>query len=524
MKKSWWKALTLSLTCLSLNSALAVGGWPVSGSERAQAWLLAGGSVTIKAAAIPKLDAHTQAKGWLVQPTPVAGQLRLVAPANAPVGRVDLGFQGGTRLAVQVLAQSTLMAGQVQVLVNPKRSRAELERAIAPIGKVAAWEGLQDRSPCGFVLATVGLNSGVSVESALNFLSGLDPDLVWYPDPIAGWGSPSGVAQRTIAPTAKALGSFGYASGGAGQGLALRPTLGQAGSGNSGAGVTIAVLDTGFSPALDINHELTAPNDPRVRFANRVRPAVNAMIPLTDPNYAQLSAQAADFWEGHGTQVAILAAGSQSGVASGAWVQTVKVCGEGEGKASCNTKDVLRGICLALGSAPPEKLVLNLSLGGLAPTQGIHAALKWATDGGVVAAAAGGNKGLLGNPREYPAAFTEGVGSQVALPLLAVASATPKAMSAGGGKGGQSSQMLWGYSNFSTLGSYLTISALGEGINIGQPYLYSGTSFATPLVAGAAALELQHRTTQTTPAIVSSILGKSANVAGIKPLLRLNNF
>lgn len=283
-----------------------------------------------------------------------------------------------------------------------------------------------------------------------------------------------------------------------GLGLGVAPTA------LKGAGVTIAVLDTGWTPSIDSLNEL----------AGRVDPPMNALNPF-DPVATFRAADTQDFWEGHGTQVAILAAGNQHGVAVQSRVLPIKVCAGGEnGRATCSARDVLRGLCFALNRVSAKNLVINLSLGGRVPTTALHAVLNYAQSRGAVVVAAGGNQGQRNNPKEYPAAFALGTGTQAALPLLAVASLTPQ------------SKTTWGYSAFSTRGAYLNISAPGELLDIGHPYLYSGTSFAAPLVAGAAAL-IKSANAAATPQVIRAFMLMPAHTRvfpGLPPLLQLPGY
>lgn len=497
--------------------AQAIGTSPVPGSSRPDAWGRPGGQVSLT---VPEVLGRTVNVAGT--PATVAGQqVSLTLPVGTPPGRLLIRFadqSGAQTLAtreIEVLpdtaAQSDVLPGQLQLLLNPRLTPLQVQALLAGIdprlGRVVGTEVLPapktapaaravSPSPCSGTLAQLQLSAGVTLEQALNSLLATAGTDVWYPDPITIWRAPA--TAPATAPGSQP--SFNYVpspvSPRAALGMAGRPTT------LTGQGVTIAVLDTGYSPALDPLNELTG----------RVSAPLNALIPY-DP---LLSLQGtADFWEGHGTQVAIMAAGRLNGVATRAQVQPVKVCAPGtNGRAACNTRDVLRGLCETLAVVPADRLVFNLSLGGSTPTSGIHAVLNWASGQGAVVVAAGGNGHGRGDPKEYPAAFASGTPGQVSLPLLAVASVSP----AGGA--------LWQYSPFSTLGGYLNISAPGEALDIGHAHLYSGTSFAAPLVAGAAAL-VRQASASVSPAVVRQFMLQPArvqNFPGVQPMLSLRTY
>ncbi|WP_192930800.1 S8 family serine peptidase [Deinococcus sp. AJ005] len=519
MKRYTWSSiLALALT---LGAAGGTGLSPIAGSSRPDAYARAGQPLILS---VPEIRGRTVKVGGMTA-TIEDIAVTVTIPSSTTPGRHTLNFVNAadnltlTSREVDVLPPASIAPlqavepGKVQLLVNPRLSVSEADAllnspAVQAIGKVTTREVLpaaqSKGSPCGGTLAELKLNPGVSLEVALNALLQIGGNALWYPDPISTYGAPKQV-QSTLpgsAASSNAASSFHYIH----SPVIPRTALGL-GAGSTvlkGKGITIAVLDTGFTSSIDSLNEL----------AGRTDKAMNALFPF---NPQTTFTNAADFWEGHGTQVAILAAGNQHGVATQARVLPIKVCAEGSpGLASCNTRDVLRGLCFALNQVPARKLVINLSLGGPIPINGIHAVLNWATSQGVVVVAAGGNQGQTENLPEFPAAYTQASGSQVGLPMLAVASVTPRAPN------------IWKYSAFSTTGTYLNISAPGEALDIGHPYLYSGTSFAAPLVAGAAALvKGANLANLPPPAAVRAFMLTSSRVLQVqngKPMLRLSGY
>jgi subtilisin family serine protease len=137
--------------------------------------------------------------------------------------------------------------------------------------------------------------------------------------------------------------------------------------------------------------------------------------------------------------------------------------------------------------------VINLSIGGPDTTATERQGIEYAAAHGVVLVAAVGNEYDQGNPVEFPAALLQPVGSDgVGGVGLAVAASTPAGDRA----------------FFSDTGSHVSLAAPGEGVfgavsstapssayprialpgSTGFYGFGSGTSFAAPQVAGAAAL------------------------------------
>lgn len=230
--------------------------------------------------------------------------------------------------------------------------------------------------------------------------------------------------------------------------------------GFTGAGTTIAVLDTGVSSHVELGSRL-----------------------LLDEGYdfVDLGTSPVDEYPGgHGTPIAVLAAGSLSGVAPSAEVLPVRVCDSG---GLCYSDDVLAGICHALATVRRrgpgiDGLVLNLSLGGETPVPSIEQALEYALANGALVAASAGNGGEVGSPVHYPAAFDlDG--------LVAV----------GGLQASATDELLgnWSPAPFSTRGGYVDIAAPATDLTSGSPdglYRsdYTGTSYSAALTAGALAL------------------------------------
>ena len=194
---------------------------------------------------------------------------------------------------------------------------------------------------------------------------------------------------------------------------------------------------------------------------------------------------------GHGTFVASLAAGSVTngegiaGFGGDAQLLCVQVAHD---DGSISDVDEAAGIVYAVKHGAK---IINLSLSGLEPSALENRAVRYAQRHGVLIVAAAGNEFHDGNPVEYPAALLQPSGSN--------------------GRGGSglsvgASTLKGERATFSNTGSYVSLAAPGDsvfgalsgysnwstaslpGSSTGLYGFSSGTSFAAPEVAGAAAL------------------------------------
>ena len=252
---------------------------------------------------------------------------------------------------------------------------------------------------------------------------------------------------------------------------------------STGAGVVVAVLDTG----VDAKHPDLAGN-----LVAGYDAVANTGGATTDPN-------------GHGTHVAgTIAAVTGNGtgisaIAPAAKIMPVRVLGSnGSGYMS----DTAEGIIWA---ADHGAKVINMSLGSTSKVTAVSNAIAYARGKGVVVVAAAGNERAQGSPTSYPGADAGVIG------VAATDSADRVA-------------------SYSNAGSYVDVAAPGSGILSTYPTALggrtgyasmNGTSMASPHVAAVAAL-LKAYQQSLTPDQVESALTSSAVDLG--PAGRDNDF
>jgi subtilisin family serine protease len=208
------------------------------------------------------------------------------------------------------------------------------------------------------------------------------------------------------------------------------------------AGFPVTVLDSG----IDLGH---------LDFAGR-------------PNVQLLNEQETDFAdidEYHGTLVSSTAAAATNGVgAEGIYPQAALRVYDLQRPTSTA---IVRGIEAAIAAGPS---VINLSLGGPFPSRAEEDAILRAVRSGSLVVASSGNSYTAGNPTQYPAAF----------PHVLTVGAVDRLLQP---------------AYFSSAGVFVDLVAPGVDIPFSDPVdpdparsvTVSGTSFAAPIVAAAAA-------------------------------------
>lgn len=265
-------------------------------------------------------------------------------------------------------------------------------------------------------------------------------------------------------------------------------------SGLTGNGVRVAILDTG----VDTSHQ-----------------ELQGRVALTQNFTSDDSTDVV----GHGTHVAGIIAGQgvqnfsdrnrALGVAPGAELIVAKVCNS---QGWCSEGDIVAGIQWAVAQ---KARVINMSLGGGAflahcDDDSLAAQANWAARQGVVVVAAAGNSG-----ESTEGIATPGCGSQV-IAVGAVDSSDARAS----------------WSNYGVpldvmapgVGILSSVSCLSAGTCPTSAYgWWSGTSMATPNVAGVAALLLQKNASQT-PSQIRSLFTSTATDLGTSGFDKLNGY
>lgn len=235
---------------------------------------------------------------------------------------------------------------------------------------------------------------------------------------------------------------------------------------NAGAGVTAFIIDTG----IWLGHE---------EFTGRLAPGFSSIVPGGEGD--------GNDCHGHGTHVAGTVGGTDYGVAKQVTLVPVQVL-------SCvgfgTTAGVVAGVDWVTGVAQGPA-VANMSLGG-DPSQALDMAVEASVFSGVTFAVAAGNDdtdACSHSPAAAPSAITVG-----------------------------STDIDDARSSFSNFGDCVDIFAPGRSITsaflAGQTAVFSGTSMASPHVAGAAAVYLSAHP-RSDPERVAAVLTRKATKGAV---------
>ena len=291
----------------------------------------------------------------------------------------------------------------------------------------------------------------------------------------------------------------------------------------AGTGVTVAILDSGFT-TIQGNFLFRIWNGtafatfavPFARVSDFDNARVQTGVEFTPTGDWRLSTGQIALFDtvGHGTHIAGTIAQQTNngvgfaGIANGATIMPVKVCygpwdlqlyagvvglaGRVRGdEGGCNVADVATGIRYAVDHGAK---VINMSLGAPAASQVELDALRYATQNGVFVSIASGNNALEGNPTIYPAAFAPQLDGVVAVGAItrnkvrAVYSSFGsyvEVVAPGGTAVGSPADDIW---QVVPDPGGLSVRLLAPSFASYIPGNGAGTSMAAPHVAGVAAL------------------------------------
>lgn len=300
----------------------------------------------------------------------------------------------------------------------------------------------------------------------------------------------------------------------------------------SGVGVDIYVVDTG----VRTTHQ---------EFNGRIENGLGFVATsITDVNGNPFASTDYTDQCGHGTHVAGIAAGDRYGVAKSAVVVPVRIfSGGSSAKCSSTTVDAFReGVAYVIRTAAsraPRRAVMNLSLGVDHSTR-LDEKVKEAVDAGIFVVAAAGNDGDEANDGGYVSSGGPGpspacTGDSLNVTGMLTVAATGGTRSLGGN--------LYEFTNvddepsYSNYGPCVDIYAPGTAITSAWPVsgtenpdlfagrysdsgslAKSGTSMATPFVAGVAANFLEEAPNLTPTQLANTIRARAiAGVVGQYP-------
>lgn len=294
--------------------------------------------------------------------------------------------------------------------------------------------------------------------------------------------TPSPTPTPTPAPTPNPSINYDTAEYRRSNGAVAAQALAAYQAGATGAGVLVAVIDSGV-----------ATNS--IEFAGRISPLSRDVA----------GNRSVDDEDGHGTEVAgiLLAARNSAGIHGVAFDATLLAlrtdrpgsCAETTG-CSFSSTDIAAGIDVA---AAARARVINISLGGGSAPFSVRSAAARASANGAVIVLSAGNEG---NPEVD--GFATGIHAAAPGSVI-VAGAIDEA------------RVIASFSNRAGIAANYFLTALGNRVrsfdHTGTSFLYSGTSEAAPIISGAAAL-LAQAYPGLSPAQIVDILLRTADDLG----------
>ncbi|MFL6768636.1 MAG: S8 family peptidase [Sphingomicrobium sp.] len=243
--------------------------------------------------------------------------------------------------------------------------------------------------------------------------------------------------------------------------------------GATGRGVKLAVVDSGINPAL-------------AEFAGRIDPASRDVA----------GSRGVSDEGGHGTAVTATAAAARNdaqnvGVAFDATILSFRADDPGSCKSADGCAFYDNAIAAGVDAARAAGAkVINLSLGGSAPGNQLLSAMQRAVSAGIVLVISAGNDGedarIGGSADPFALIPAQSFPGQVII---------AGSLGVSDGAGGTNLNQLSDFSNRAGQGQNWYLAALGYRVRTidqtGTGFLYSGTSFAAPIITGAVALMAQ---------------------------------
>jgi hypothetical protein len=244
-------------------------------------------------------------------------------------------------------------------------------------------------------------------------------------------------------------------------------------AGGTGKGVTVAVIDSGINPALP-------------EFAGRIHAASRDVA----------GSRGVSDSEGHGTAVSgtIAAARNGSGMMGVAFESTILSLNSSN-PDNCTDADGCKHSDLAIAQSidiarQNGARVINISLGGEGAGSSVLNAVSRAASAGIVVVISAGNGGKEatgGNPSPFALNIAQRAGNGHV--IIAGSVGVPIG---GNPANGTDATQISDFSNRAGLGAEHYLTALGYRVRTfdetGAGFLYNGTSFAAPVISGAAAL------------------------------------